>query len=105
MIGKFITSDISRIVVMINQIVGRCPPVALHLSILNISITYQVIHPKTDEQRKRLQVAVKDILIFKSLDQEQREYVLDAMFEKAVGSFSPLDYPITRTTLTTLITN
>jgi len=42
----------------------------------------RVIHPKTDEQRKRLQVAVKDILIFKSLDQEQREYVLDAMFEK-----------------------
>ncbi|KAL5266982.1 hypothetical protein ACHWQZ_G004127 [Mnemiopsis leidyi] len=44
----------------------------------------RVIHPKTDEQRKRLQVAVKEILIFKSLDQEQREYVLDAMFEKAV---------------------
>ena len=43
-----------------------------------------MIHPKTDEQRKRLQVAVKDILIFKSLDQEQREYVLDAMFEKQV---------------------
>jgi len=45
-----------------------------------------VIHPKTDEQRKRLQVAVKDILIFKSLDQEQREYVLDAMFEKQVSA-------------------
>ena len=44
----------------------------------------QVIHPKTDEQRKRLQTAVKEILIFKSLDQEQREYVLDAMFEKPV---------------------
>jgi len=44
----------------------------------------RVIHPKTDEQRKRLQVAVQNILIFKSLDQEQREYVLDAMFEKTV---------------------
>jgi len=44
----------------------------------------RVINPKTDEQRKRLQTAVKDILIFKSLDQEQREYVLDAMFEKTV---------------------
>jgi len=46
----------------------------------------RVIHPKTDEQRKRLQVAVKDILIFKSLDQEQREYVLDAMFEKQASA-------------------
>lgn len=46
----------------------------------------RVIHPKTDDQRKRLQVAVKDILIFKSLDHEQREYVLDAMFEKQVST-------------------
>lgn len=46
----------------------------------------RVIHPKSDEQRKRLQTAVKEILIFKSLDQEQREYVLDAMFEKTVPS-------------------
>jgi len=44
----------------------------------------RVIHPKSDEQRKRLQAAVKDILIFKSLDQEQRGLVLDAMFEKIV---------------------
>jgi len=42
----------------------------------------RVIHPKSDEQRKRLQGAVMDILMFRSLDQETREYVLDAMFEK-----------------------
>ncbi|XP_053319179.1 cAMP-dependent protein kinase type II-beta regulatory subunit [Spea bombifrons] len=44
----------------------------------------RVIHPKTDDQRNRLQEACKDILIFKSLDQEQMSQVLDAMFEKLV---------------------
>ena len=29
----------------------------------------RVIHPKTDEQRARLQEAVKGILLFRSLDQ------------------------------------
>jgi len=41
-----------------------------------------VIHPKTDVQRKRLNEAVKNILIFKSLDDEQLNQVLDAMFER-----------------------
>uniref|UniRef100_A0A8C0ZMM6 cAMP-dependent protein kinase type II-alpha regulatory subunit n=1 Tax=Castor canadensis TaxID=51338 RepID=A0A8C0ZMM6_CASCN len=44
----------------------------------------RVIHPKTDEQRCRLQEACKDILLFKNLDQEQLSQVLDAMFERVV---------------------
>uniref|UniRef100_A0A8C5RPJ3 HMG-box transcription factor 1 n=1 Tax=Laticauda laticaudata TaxID=8630 RepID=A0A8C5RPJ3_LATLA len=44
----------------------------------------RVIHPKTDDQRNRLQEACKDILLFKNLDQEQMSQVLDAMFEKLV---------------------
>lgn len=44
----------------------------------------RVIHPKSDDQRKRLSTAVQNILIFKSLDPEQRGMVLDAMFEKTV---------------------
>ncbi|KFO32877.1 cAMP-dependent protein kinase type II-alpha regulatory subunit [Fukomys damarensis] len=43
-----------------------------------------VIHPKTDEQRCRLQEACKDIILFKNLDQEQLSQVLDAMFERTV---------------------
>ncbi|XP_035653830.1 cAMP-dependent protein kinase type II-beta regulatory subunit-like isoform X3 [Oncorhynchus keta] len=42
----------------------------------------QVTHPKTDEQRQRLQEACRDILLFKNLDPEQFSQVLDAMFEK-----------------------
>ncbi|XP_063783127.1 cAMP-dependent protein kinase type II-beta regulatory subunit isoform X2 [Pseudophryne corroboree] len=44
----------------------------------------RIINPKTDDQRNRLQEACKDILLFKSLDQEQMFQVLDAMFEKLV---------------------
>ncbi|KAL2093905.1 hypothetical protein ACEWY4_011217 [Coilia grayii] len=44
----------------------------------------RITHPKTDEQRQRLQEACKDILLFKNLDQEQMSQVLDAMFEKIV---------------------
>ncbi|XP_018431632.1 PREDICTED: cAMP-dependent protein kinase type II-alpha regulatory subunit isoform X2 [Nanorana parkeri] len=44
----------------------------------------RVVHPKTDEQRCRLQEACKDILLFKNLDQEQLSQVLDAMFERRV---------------------
>ncbi|XP_054883204.1 endoplasmin [Poeciliopsis prolifica] len=42
----------------------------------------RVTHPKTDEQRQRLQEACRDILLFKNLDPEQISQVLDAMFEK-----------------------
>ncbi|KAG7455942.1 hypothetical protein MATL_G00246520 [Megalops atlanticus] len=44
----------------------------------------RVTHPKTDEQRHRLQEACKDILLCKNLDPEQMSQVLDAMFEKLV---------------------
>ncbi|KAJ8387686.1 hypothetical protein AAFF_G00151170 [Aldrovandia affinis] len=44
----------------------------------------RITHPKTDEQRQRLQEACKDILLFKNLDPEQMSQVLDAMFEKLV---------------------
>lgn len=40
------------------------------------------IFPKTDEQRSRLVDAVKNILLFRSLEKEQMNQVLDAMFEK-----------------------
>lgn len=43
-----------------------------------------VVHPKSDSQRKSLLEAVKEILLFRSLDQEQLGDVLDAMFERAV---------------------
>ncbi|XP_026126607.1 protein kinase, cAMP-dependent, regulatory, type II, alpha A [Carassius auratus] len=51
----------------------------------------RVVHPKTDEQRCRLQEACKDILLFKALDQEQFSQVLDAMFEVLV---QPQDHVI-----------
>ncbi|XP_076469393.1 cAMP-dependent protein kinase type II-beta regulatory subunit-like isoform X2 [Babylonia areolata] len=44
----------------------------------------KVIHPKSDDQRKRLADVVKNILLFRSLDPEQMQEVLDAMFEKLV---------------------
>ncbi|XP_077428522.1 protein kinase, cAMP-dependent, regulatory, type II, alpha, B [Vanacampus margaritifer] len=44
----------------------------------------RVVHPKTDEQRRRLQDACKDILLFKTLEQEQFSEVLDGMFEVQV---------------------
>uniref|UniRef100_A0A8D0HWG7 Protein kinase cAMP-dependent type II regulatory subunit beta n=1 Tax=Sphenodon punctatus TaxID=8508 RepID=A0A8D0HWG7_SPHPU len=44
----------------------------------------RIIHPKTDDQRNRLQEACRDILLFKNLDPEQMSQVLDAMFEKLV---------------------
>ncbi|KAG8007794.1 cAMP-dependent protein kinase type II-alpha regulatory subunit [Nibea albiflora] len=44
----------------------------------------RVMHPKTDGQRRRLQDACRDILLFKTLEQEQFSEVLDAMFEVLV---------------------
>jgi len=43
-----------------------------------------VVHPKSDGQRARLAEAVKHILLFRSLDAEQMQEVLDAMFERKV---------------------
>ncbi|XP_022255288.1 cAMP-dependent protein kinase type II regulatory subunit-like isoform X2 [Limulus polyphemus] len=44
----------------------------------------KVVYPKSDEQRKQLAEAVKNILLFRSLDQEQVQELLDAMFERKV---------------------
>ena len=44
----------------------------------------RVIYPKTDEQRERLTEAVSTILLFRSLDSDQMQEVIDAMFEKKV---------------------
>ncbi|XP_026102287.1 cAMP-dependent protein kinase type II-alpha regulatory subunit-like, partial [Carassius auratus] len=44
----------------------------------------RVVHPKTNEQRQRLQEACKDILLFKTLEQDQFAEVLDSMFEVLV---------------------
>ncbi|KAM6981269.1 protein kinase, cAMP-dependent, regulatory, type II, alpha, B [Aplochiton taeniatus] len=44
----------------------------------------RVVHPKTDEQRRRLQDACRDILLFKTLEQDQFSEVLDGMFEVLV---------------------
>ena len=44
----------------------------------------QVVHPKTDEQRARLQERVQSCLLFRTLDVQQLAEVLDAMFEHKV---------------------
>jgi len=44
----------------------------------------KVVYPKSDEQRERLAESVKHILLFRALDKEQMQDVLDAMFEKTV---------------------
>ena len=45
----------------------------------------RVIHPKSDEKRRRLIDAVHEILIFRCLDDEQMGDVIDAMFERRVA--------------------
>ncbi|PSN49339.1 cAMP-dependent protein kinase type II regulatory subunit [Blattella germanica] len=44
----------------------------------------KVVYPKSDQQRERLAESVKHILLFRALDKEQMQDVLDAMFEKTV---------------------
>ncbi|XP_015906869.1 cAMP-dependent protein kinase type II regulatory subunit [Parasteatoda tepidariorum] len=44
----------------------------------------RLIFPKSDEQRQRLGEAVRNILLFRSLDKEQMQDVLDAMMERKV---------------------
>ncbi|KAI7790957.1 putative cAMP-dependent protein kinase type II-alpha regulatory subunit-like [Triplophysa rosa] len=43
-----------------------------------------VVHHKTEEQRRRLQDTCRDILLFKTLQQDQFSEVLDSMFEVLV---------------------
>lgn len=44
----------------------------------------RTIFPKSDEQRQRLSEAVRNILLFRALEKEQMNDVLDAMFERKV---------------------
>jgi len=44
----------------------------------------KVVHPKTDEQRARLQERVQKCLLFRTLDEQQLAEVIDAMFEHKV---------------------
>lgn len=44
----------------------------------------RTIFPKSDEQRQRLSDAVRNILLFRSLEKDQMNEVLDAMFERRV---------------------
>jgi len=46
----------------------------------------KAVYPKSDQQRHRLSEAVKNIFLFRSLDPEQMQEVLDAMFERTVDS-------------------
>ncbi|KAF8564098.1 hypothetical protein P879_04461 [Paragonimus westermani] len=46
----------------------------------------RLVYPKTDIQRARLSMAVKEILLFRCLDEEQTSLVIDAMQEKPVKS-------------------
>ncbi|XP_019890407.1 cAMP-dependent protein kinase type II regulatory subunit isoform X1 [Musca domestica] len=43
------------------------------------------VFPKSDEQRSRLIESVKNVLLFRSLEKEQMNQVLDAMFERRVS--------------------
>ncbi|XP_065829710.1 cAMP-dependent protein kinase type II regulatory subunit-like isoform X2 [Oscarella lobularis] len=47
-------------------------------------VSEKIVHPKTDEQRSRLMDVVKTIFLFRTLDSEQLQEVLDAMFERRV---------------------
>ncbi|KAL5015494.1 hypothetical protein ScPMuIL_009764 [Solemya velum] len=44
----------------------------------------KIVFPKSDDQRQRLSEAVEPILLFRSLEPEQMQDVLDAMFERRV---------------------
>ncbi|XP_076041124.1 cAMP-dependent protein kinase type II regulatory subunit isoform X2 [Oratosquilla oratoria] len=44
----------------------------------------RIIHAKSDDQRSRLSEAVRNIFLFRSLDPDQINEVLDAMFERRV---------------------
>lgn len=48
--------------------------------------THKLVYPKSDEQRARLGDAVRNILLFRSLDPSQMHEVLDAMFERKVSA-------------------
>lgn len=45
----------------------------------------QVVHSKTDEQRQRLAKAIKSIFLFRSVDPQDMQQILDSMFEVKVA--------------------
>ncbi|KAH9388639.1 PREDICTED: cAMP-dependent protein kinase type II regulatory subunit-like [Rhagoletis zephyria] len=46
----------------------------------------KIVHPKSDVQRQRLSEAIKNILLFRSLEPSEMGEVIDAMFERKVES-------------------
>lgn len=48
------------------------------------SSAVKTVHPKSDKQRQRLAHSTKDIILFRSLEAEQIQEVIDAMFEHRV---------------------
>lgn len=53
--------------------------------LLSFCFGIQVVHPKTDDQRKRLAEAVSKSFLFRTLEPEQYDEVLDAIFERNVS--------------------
>jgi len=51
---------------------------------IDSDVEHFVVHPKTDIQRQRLTDSVAGILLFRALDGEQMQRVVDAMFERRV---------------------
>ncbi|TPP58260.1 cAMP-dependent protein kinase type II-alpha regulatory subunit, partial [Fasciola gigantica] len=45
----------------------------------------KVVYPKTDEQKASLTESIKNILLFRCLDEDDRTEVVDAMFERKVS--------------------
>lgn len=48
--------------------------------------TAKVVIPKSDDQKRRIEVAIRNNFLFKNLDSTQQQEVIDAMFEKPVAA-------------------
>jgi len=53
----------------------------LRYSLIQSPLILQTVNPKTDEQRKKLQEAVRKILIFKALDNVRSVYQVECCSE------------------------
>ncbi|KAI9490391.1 cyclic nucleotide-binding-like protein [Zychaea mexicana] len=51
----------------------------------SVSKQEYIVHPKTEDQRQRINAAIANNFLFKSLDDEQAGHVIDAMAEKRVS--------------------
>lgn len=56
----------------------------------SILLSFQIIHPKTDDQRNRLQEACKDILLFKNLDPVREIIIIEVGHELGKDLSPPL---------------